>query len=145
VGLLELWNSPSSSVRLGVVIENSVRAENAKISSACQHSLLEKLIEVSVQQRCNGVLNRKAWSAEKNPVSARDEIALVHKTNGSYRRRGPTNSKRRGVGIDDGVLRPEESLRCARVLASPRVVTENSVRAENAEVPIIREILVRSR
>jgi len=26
-----------------------------------------------------------------------------------------------------------------------RVVTENSVRAENAEVPIIREILVRSR
>jgi hypothetical protein len=25
------------------------------------------------------------------------------------------------------------------------VVTENSVRAENAEVPIIREILVRSR
>ena len=85
------------------------------------NSLLEKLIEVSVQQRCNGVLNRKAWSAEKNPVSARDEIALVHKTNGSYRRRGPTNSKRRGVGIDDGVLRPEESLRCARVLASPRL------------------------
>jgi hypothetical protein len=98
-----------------------------------------------VQQRCNGVLNRKAGSAEKNPVSARDEIALVHKTNGSYRRRGPTNSKRRGVGIDDGVLRPEESLRCARVLASPRVVTENSVRAENAEVLIIREILVVSR
>ena len=85
------------------------------------NSLLEKLIEVSVQQRCNGVLNRKAGSAEKNPVSARDEIALVHKTNGSYRRRGPTNSKRRGVGIDDGVLRPEESLRCARVLASPRL------------------------
>src|ERR1700735_4165831 len=75
----------------------------------------------SVQQRCNGVLNRKAWSAEKNPVSARDEIALVHKTNGSFRRRGPTNSKRRGVGIDDGVLRPEESLRCVRVLASPRL------------------------
>ena len=91
-----------------------------KISSACRHSLLEKLIEVSVQQRCNGVLNRKAGSAEKNPVSARDEIALVHKTNGSYRRRGPTNSKRRGVGIGDEVLRPEESLRCARVLASPR-------------------------
>jgi hypothetical protein len=31
-----------------VVNENSVRAENAKISSACRHSLLEKLIEVSV-------------------------------------------------------------------------------------------------
>jgi hypothetical protein len=104
-----------------VVIENFVRAENATISSACRHSLLEKLIEVSVQQRCNGVLNRRAWSAEKNPVSARDEIALVHKTNGSYRRRGPTNSKRRGVGIDDGVLQAEESLRCARVLASPRL------------------------
>ena len=72
-------------------------------------------------QRCNGVLNRKAGSAENNPVSAPDEIALVHKTNGSYRRRGPTNSKRRGVGIDDEVLRPEESLRCARVLASPRL------------------------
>src|ERR1700722_17270359 len=57
------------------------------------NSLLEKLIEVSVQQRCNGVLNRKEGSAEKNPVSARDEIALVHKTNGSHRRRGPTKSK----------------------------------------------------
>jgi hypothetical protein len=53
--------------------------------------------------------------------SARDEIALVHKTNGSYRRRGPTDTKRRGVGIGDEVLRPEESLRCARVLASPRL------------------------
>src|ERR1700733_15871185 len=51
----------------------------------------------AAMQRCNGVLNRKAGSAENNPVSARDEIALVHKTNGSYRRRGPTNSKRRGV------------------------------------------------
>ena len=49
-----------------VVIENSVRAENAKISSACRHSLLEKLIEVTVPQRCNGVLNRKARSAENN-------------------------------------------------------------------------------
>jgi len=57
-----------------VVNENSVRAENAKISSACRHSLLEKLIEVSVQQRCNGVLNRKAWSAEKNPVSAPEHL-----------------------------------------------------------------------
>ena len=53
--------------------------------------------------------------------SARDEIALVRKTNGSYRRRGPTEIKRRGVGIGDEVLRPEESLRCARVLASPRL------------------------
>src|ERR1700674_3009315 len=51
---------------------------------------------------------------------ARDEIALVHKTNGSYRRRGPTDTKRRDVGIGDEVLQPEESPRCARVLASPR-------------------------
>jgi hypothetical protein len=29
------------------------------------NSLPEKLIEVPVQQRCNGVLNRKAGSAEK--------------------------------------------------------------------------------
>jgi len=46
---------------------------------------------------------------------ARDEIALVHKTNGSYRRRGPTDTKRGGVGIGDEVLRPEESLRCRMV------------------------------
>jgi hypothetical protein len=51
---------------------------------------------------------------------ARVEIALVHKTNGSYRRPGPTDTKRHGVGIGDEVLRPEESLRYARVLASPR-------------------------
>jgi hypothetical protein len=33
------------------------------------------------------------------------------------------NAKRRGVGIDDEVPRPEESLQCARVLASPRLST----------------------
>jgi len=38
-----------------------------KISSACRHSLLEKLIKATVQ-RCNGVLDRKAGSAEKNPA-----------------------------------------------------------------------------
>jgi hypothetical protein len=32
-----------------------------------------------MQQRCNRVLNRKAESAMNHPVSARDEIALVHK------------------------------------------------------------------
>jgi hypothetical protein len=51
----------------------------------------------------------------------REKSGSVHKTNGSYRRRGPTDTKRRGVGIGDEVLRPEESLRCARVLASPRL------------------------
>jgi|SRR5580700_1519903 hypothetical protein len=67
--------------------------------------------------RSNGVLNRKAESAKDNPVSARDEIALVHKKNGSYRRRGPANTKWRGVGIGDGVLQAEESRRCTRFLA----------------------------
>jgi len=38
-----------------------------KISSACRHSLLEKLIQATVQ-RCNGVPDRKAGSAEKNPA-----------------------------------------------------------------------------
>ena len=56
-------------------------------------------------------------------MSARDEIALVHKKNGSYRRRGPANTKRHGVGIGDGVLQFEESRRCARFLASPRLST----------------------
>ena len=56
-------------------------------------------------------------------MSARDEIALVHKKNGSYRRRGPANTKRRGVGIGDGVLQAEESRRCTRFLASPRLST----------------------
>jgi len=32
-------------------------------------------------------------------------------------------TKRRGVGIDDEVPRPEESLQCARVLASPQLST----------------------
>jgi hypothetical protein len=36
-----------------------------------------------VQQRCNGVLNGKAESARKNPVWAREQIALVHKQNGT--------------------------------------------------------------
>ena len=32
-------------------------------------------------------------------------------------------TKRRGVGIDDEIPRPEESLQCARVLASPQLST----------------------
>jgi hypothetical protein len=36
-----------------------------------------------MQQRCNGVLNGKAESARKNPVWAREQIALVHKQNGT--------------------------------------------------------------
>ena len=63
----------------------------------------------------------QSGECRENPVSARDETALVHNTNGSDRRRGPTETKRRGVDIGDEVLRPEESLRCARVLASPRL------------------------
>src|SRR3984893_11264415 len=104
---------------IGVVTEKAVRAGNAKILSACRHSLPEKLIEGTIQERSSGVLNRKAESAKDNPVSARDEIALVHKKNGSYRRRGAANTKRRGVGIGDGVLPAEESRRCTRFLASP--------------------------
>jgi len=112
-----------SLTMLPVVTEDSVRAGNAKISSACRHSVPEKLIEATIQKRSNGVLNRKAESAKNNPVSARDEIALVHKKNGSYRRRGPANTKRHGVGIGDGVLQVEESRRCTRFLASPRLST----------------------
>ena len=33
------------------------------------------------------VLDRKAGSAKRNPVSAREEIALVNTTNGSYSHR----------------------------------------------------------
>ena len=94
-----------------------------KTSSACRHSQLETLIEPALEQRCTGVLNRKAETAKNNPGWAREQIVLVQKTNGSYRRRGPTNTKRRGVGIGDEVLRPEESRRCARVLASPQLST----------------------
>ena len=39
-----------------------------KSSSACRYSLLEKLIKATVPQQCNGVLDRKAGSAEKHPV-----------------------------------------------------------------------------
>ena len=73
-----------------MVTENSVRAGNAKISSACRHSLLEKLIEgnrAAAMQRRSG--SQSGECREEFGV-ARDEIALVHKTNGSYRRRGPT-------------------------------------------------------
>src|SRR5208282_152776 len=38
-------------------------------------------------------------------------------------RLAPQTAKRRGVGIDDEVLRPEESRRCARGPASPRLST----------------------
>jgi hypothetical protein len=55
---------------LVVVIENSVRAENAKISSACRHSLLEKLIEVSVQQRCNGAESQSVECREKSGLGS---------------------------------------------------------------------------
>jgi hypothetical protein len=87
--------------------------------NSCRHSVLEKLIEASVRQRCNSSLDRKAGSAEKNLVSARDEIALLHQTSGSNRHRGPTITKQPGAGSDGEVLRPEESSRCAHVLASP--------------------------
>src|ERR1700731_4295741 len=55
-------------------------------------------------------------------VSSRRDC-LVHKKNGSYRRGGPANTKRRGVGIGDGVLQAEESRRCTRFLASPLLST----------------------
>jgi hypothetical protein len=60
-----------------VVIENSVRAENAKISSACRHSLLEKLIEVSAQQRCNGVLSQSVECREKSGVLRQNWIVQI--------------------------------------------------------------------
>ena len=52
---------------------------------------LGNLREATLQHRCNGALHRQAESANKNPVSARHEVALVHKTNGSDRRRGSPN------------------------------------------------------
>ena len=36
-----------------------------------------------MQQRCKGVLNGKAESARKNSVWAREQIALVHKQDGT--------------------------------------------------------------
>lgn len=36
-----------------------------------------------MQQQCNGVLNGKAESARKNSVWAREQIALVHKQDGT--------------------------------------------------------------
>jgi hypothetical protein len=87
--------------------------------SSCRHSVLEKLIGASVRQRCNSSLDRKAGSAEKNLVSARDEIALLHQTSGSDRHRGPTITKQPGAGSYGGVRPPEELPRRARVLASP--------------------------
>src|ERR1700729_3346451 len=103
-----------------VVTENSVRAGNAKILPTLSAGETDR---GNNSVASNGVLNRKAESAKDNPVSARDEIALVHKKNGSYRRRGPANTKQRGVGIGDGVLQAEESRRCTRFLASPLLLT----------------------
>jgi hypothetical protein len=59
-----------------VFTENSIRAESTMISSACSHSPPEKLIEATVQQRCNGVLNGKAESARKNPVWAHGRLSF---------------------------------------------------------------------
>jgi hypothetical protein len=47
----------------------------------------EKMIEAALKWRSNRVLDRKAGSAKRNPVSAREEIALVYKTTGCYRTR----------------------------------------------------------
>jgi len=63
-----------------------------KISSACRHSLLEKLVEASCSSDATAfVLDRKAGSAEKNPVSACDEIALVQKTTQAIVAKAKTN------------------------------------------------------
>ena len=72
---------------------------------------------VAIQRRS------ESQSGECKGQSGVSSIALVHKKNGSYRRRGPANTKRRGVGIGDGVLQAEESRRCTRFLASPLLST----------------------
>src|ERR1039457_236790 len=93
-----------------------------KISSACRYCA-RKLIEATVrQQRRNSLLDRKE-GVQQRKIRSRlaTEIALLYRTSGSHRRRGPTNTKRRDVGIGDEVLRPEESTRCAHVLASKRL------------------------
>jgi hypothetical protein len=90
-----------------------------KISSACRHSGLEELIEATVRQKCESVLDRKAGVQRK--IRSRLATRLLHRTNGSHRRRGPTDIKRHGAGIGDEVLRPEEPLRYVRVLASPQL------------------------
>ena len=47
----------------------------------------EKMIEAALKWCSNRVLDRKAGNAKTNPVSAREEIALVYKTTGCYRTR----------------------------------------------------------
>ena len=55
---------PHSSDRKRII--PTVSLSLPKISSACRHPLLEKLIEATVHQRCNGVLHPKAGSAERS-------------------------------------------------------------------------------
>jgi hypothetical protein len=47
----------------------------------------EKMIEAALKWSSKRVLDRKAGNAKRNPVSAREEIALVYKTTGCYRTR----------------------------------------------------------
>jgi hypothetical protein len=47
----------------------------------------EKMIEAALKWCSKRVLDRKAGNAKRNPVSAREEIALVYKTTGCYRTR----------------------------------------------------------
>jgi hypothetical protein len=111
---LALWrNGPiGASTFLTVVTENLVCMPTLSAGETDRGN------RAAAMQRRSG---SQSGECRENPVLARDEIALVHNTNGSDRRQGPTDTKRRGVGIGDEVLRPEESLRCARVLASPRL------------------------
>jgi hypothetical protein len=111
---LAFWrNGPiGASTFLTVVTENLVCMPTLSAGETDRGN------RAAAMQRRSG---SQSGECRENPVLARDEIALVHNTNGSDRRQGPTDTKRRGVGIGDEVLRPEESLRCARVLASPRL------------------------
>ena len=75
----------------------------------------------------NGVLIREAGCKRNREINksgvGREDIALVYKTTGTYSAGGAAISKRPDAGSGDEVLRPEELLRGARVLASPRLST----------------------
>src|ERR1700730_9081658 len=70
----------------------------------------------------NGVLIREAGCKKKSGVGSRG-YCFGLQDDRKLQRRGPTISKRPEVGSGGEVLRPEELLRCARILASPLLST----------------------
>jgi hypothetical protein len=70
----------------------------------------------------NGVLIREAGCKKKSGVGPRG-YCFGLQDDRKLQRRGPTISKRPDAGSGGEVLRPEELLRCARILASPLLST----------------------